>query len=77
MNLVWERVFVSAFKRHTQNVEGGHPTVFAAYGAAGLEVFCAVAVEVFFERPAALKHEDAAIYQQLASRFELDPYAWG
>jgi MtfA peptidase len=73
----WERVFVSAFKRHVRNVESGHPTVFAAYGAAGPEEFFAVAVEVFFERPAALKHEDAAVYQQLASLFQLDPYAWG
>lgn len=72
----WERVFVSAFKKHVRNVENGHRTVFAAYGAAGPQEFFAVAVEVFFERPAALKREDAAVYQQLASLFHLDPLTW-
>ncbi|OIQ73553.1 protein MtfA [mine drainage metagenome] len=73
----WQHVFVSAFKRHVRNVESGHPTVFAAYGATGPEEFFAVAVEVFFERPAALKHESPAVYQQLAGLFHLDPSAWG
>ncbi|MGV8989476.1 MAG: zinc-dependent peptidase [Cypionkella sp.] len=72
----WERVFVSAFKKHVRNVESGHKTVFNAYGATGPEEFFAVAVEVFFERPAALKHEDPAVYQQLAGLFHLDPATW-
>jgi Mlc titration factor MtfA (ptsG expression regulator) len=69
----WERVFVSAFKKHVLNVESGHRTVFEAYGAAGPKEFFAVAVEVFCERPVALKCEEAAVYQQLASLFRLDP----
>lgn len=72
----WERVFVSAFKKHVRNVKSGHRTVFEAYGAAGPEEFFAVAVEVFFERPVALKREEAAVYQQLASLFRLDPSTW-
>jgi len=72
----WERVFVGAFKKHVRNVESGHRTIFGAYGAAGPEEFFAVAVEVFFERPAALQHEEPSVYQQLAGLFHLDPSAW-
>ena len=72
----WGHVFDSAFKRHVRNVEGGHATVFAAYGATGPEEFFAVAVEVFFERPAALRGESPEVYQQLASLFQLDPVTW-
>jgi MtfA peptidase len=73
----WERVFVSAFKKHVRNVKNRHKTVFSAYGATGPEEFFAVAVEVFFERPAALKREEAAVYQELASLLRLDPLTWG
>ncbi|MDX2484545.1 MAG: zinc-dependent peptidase [Pseudodonghicola sp.] len=72
----WERVFVSAFKRHVRNVDNGHKTAFDAYGTVGPEEFFAVAVEVFFERPAFLKQEEAEVYQQLASLFRLDPSSW-
>lgn len=72
----WERVFVTAFKRHVQNVENGHRTVIGAYGAVGPEEFFAVAVEVFFKNPAALKHEEAEVYEQLESLFQLDPSTW-
>lgn len=74
--VAWERVFVSAFKKHVRNVESGHRTVFETYGAAGPEEVFAVAVEVSFERPDALKREKAAVYQQLVSLFHLDPSAW-
>jgi MtfA peptidase len=72
----WERAFVSAFERHVRNVESGHETVFHAYGAVGPEEFFAVAVEIFFEKPSSLKSEEAAVYQQLASLFRLDPETW-
>ncbi len=73
----WERVFVRAYKRHVQHVQTGRETVFDAYGAAGQEEFFAVAVEVFFERPVALKHEEPAVYEQLAMLFRLEPATWG
>ncbi len=72
----WERVFAKAFKSHVQLVQAGHETVFDAYGAQGPEEFFAVAVEVFFERPVALKHKEPAVYAQLALLFRLDPSTW-
>ncbi len=72
----WERVFTSAFKRHVRNVENGHKTVIDPYGAEGPEEFFAVAVEVFFERPAALNHEEPAVYRHLAEFFRLEPITW-
>lgn len=72
----WERVFISAFNTHRRNVESGHRTVFDAYGATAPGEFFAVAVEAFFERPAALQRENAGVYQQLESLFQLDPSSW-
>tara|TARA_R110000868_G_scaffold69568_5_gene204694 strand:- start:1878 stop:2687 length:810 start_codon:yes stop_codon:yes gene_type:complete len=73
----WARVFVKAFQTHCGKIEAGHPSVFDAYGATGPEEFFAVAVETFFERPAELQAEEAGVYQQLASLFQLDPASWG
>jgi len=73
----WERVFVKAYESHIRNVQAGRKTVFDAYGADGLEEFFAVAVEVFFERPAALKRTEPAVYKQLALFFRLEPSTWG
>ena len=72
----WERVFNKAYERHGRNVENGHLTVIDRYGANGPEEFFAVAVEVFFEKPAALKLEEPEVYQQLSELFRLDPVTW-
>lgn len=73
----WERVFVKAYKSHVQHVQAGRKTVIDAYGAVGQEEFFAVAVEVFFEKPVALKREEPAVYEQLALLFRLEPSTWG
>ncbi len=73
----WERVFVKAYKSHVQHVHAGRKTVFDAYGAVGQEEFFAVAVEVFFEQPVALKRYEPAVYEQLALLFQLEPSTWG
>jgi hypothetical protein len=72
----WERVFVKAYKNHVQHIQAGHKTVFDAYGAEGPEEFFAVAVEVFFERPVALKSKEPEVYEQLAMLFKLEPSSW-
>lgn len=72
----WERVFTDAFESHVRSVERGRKTVFDAYGAEGPEEFFAVAVEVFFEKPAALSREEPAVYEQLAELFRLEPITW-
>jgi Mlc titration factor MtfA (ptsG expression regulator) len=72
----WEHVFVHAYKRHLRHVQTGRKTVIDAYGAEGHEEYFAVTVELFFERPTALKKEEPAVYEQLAKLFRLDPSTW-
>jgi len=72
----WGQVFVKAYESHVQNVHAARQTVIDAYGAEGLEEFFAVAVEVFFERPVALKQSEPAVYEQLALLFQLEPSEW-
>jgi len=73
----WARAFGPAFDAHVRHVEAGRRTVFDAYGAEGPEEFFAVAVEAFFERPAALKHQEPEVYDQLSQLFRLEPATWG
>ena len=72
----WEQVFLTAFSAHVQAVERGRKTVIDSYGAEGHEEFFAVSVEVFFERPRALKKEAPDVYDQLSKLFRLDPVTW-
>jgi len=72
----WARIFVEAYERHLANVEAGRRTVLDPYGADGHEEFFAVAVEAFFETPAALKGSEPEVYDQLARYFRLDPAGW-
>lgn len=74
---VWDRVFAKAYKSHVQHIQAGRKTVFDGYGAEGPEEFFAVAVEVFFERPVALKSKEPEVYEQLAMLFRLEPSSWG
>jgi Mlc titration factor MtfA (ptsG expression regulator) len=72
----WERVFVTAYERHAQNVETGTLTVLDEYGASNVQEFFAVAIESFFERPGDLKREEPDVYQQLSKLLRLDPLTW-
>lgn len=72
----WAQTFVSGYERHVQMVMAGRRTVLDAYGAEGPEEFFAVAVEAFFEKPAALKEKEPAIYEQLSAFFRLEPVTW-
>lgn len=72
----WERVFVAAYDRHLADVEAGKSTVIDAYGAEGYEEFFAVAIELFFEKPEALKREEAEVYAQISILLDLDPVTW-
>lgn len=72
----WSRVFIDAFERHTANTERRHRTVLDPYGATAPEELFAVAVEVFFERPADLLDEEPEIYGQLQTLFGVDPARW-
>ncbi|WP_170788796.1 M90 family metallopeptidase [Ruegeria lacuscaerulensis] len=72
----WERVFLTAYDTHVHAVEHGRPTVIDPYGATGHEEFFAVSVEVFFERPKALKADAPEVYDQLSKLFQLNPANW-
>ncbi|WP_298847649.1 zinc-dependent peptidase [uncultured Ruegeria sp.] len=72
----WETAFLNAYEAHVHAVETGRSTVIDPYGAEGHEEFFAVSVEVFFERPKALKQSDPPVYEQLSKLFQLDPAQW-
>ncbi len=73
----WVKVFREAFERHVHLTEHGKPTVIDPYGATGPEEFFATAVEVFFEKAAALQEAEPEVYDQLLQVFQIDPAAWG
>ncbi|MBS8227997.1 zinc-dependent peptidase [Vannielia litorea] len=73
----WARVFTGAYERLCERTERGERGVIDPYGYEGHEEFFAVAVEVFFEQPAALMEEEPEVYAQLSTLFKLDPVAWG
>ncbi len=50
--------------------------LFSDYGATDPAEFFAVISEVFFERPARMAREHAALYQELARFYRLDPLSW-
>lgn len=72
----WAKVFMEAYGRHVHHIEHGHRTLLDAYGAEGPEEFFAVTVEAFFERPAALRRQEAEVYEQLSKLFHLNPSEW-
>jgi Mlc titration factor MtfA (ptsG expression regulator) len=72
----WDRVFSEAYERLVNNVEAARKTFVDPYGANSPEEFFAVVVEFFFERPAALKREEPAVYEQMSKFFKLEPSIW-
>jgi MtfA peptidase len=50
--------------------------LFSDYGATDPAEFFAVVSEVFFERPACMAQEHAALYQELSRFYRLDPLSW-
>jgi Mlc titration factor MtfA (ptsG expression regulator) len=46
------------------------------YGATDPAEFFAVATEVFFEQPAHLARDHAALYAELRSFYGIDPLSW-
>ncbi len=73
----WARVFRDAYERLRRDAARRQPHVLDAYGATNPAEFFAVATEVFFEQPHALRAQEAALYGELAQYYRLDPAAWG
>ena len=57
-------------------VEAQEDALFSDYGATDPAEFFAVVSEVFFERPARMNEAHAALYQELARFYRLDPLTW-
>ncbi|APX12711.1 zinc-dependent peptidase [Tateyamaria omphalii] len=72
----WAEVIVDAYDRHVTNVDARRRTVIDPYGATNHEEFFAVVVELFFERPDALRATEPDVYDQLAMLLGVDPITW-
>jgi MtfA peptidase len=57
-------------------VAAGEDGLIPAYGATDPAEFFAVISELYFERPAALRHEHGALYEQLRQVYRTDPSSW-
>jgi Mlc titration factor MtfA (ptsG expression regulator) len=71
--LAWGRVMSREFKALRNATEAGRPTVLDTYGATDPAEFFAVATEVFFERPRALRTKHPKLYGELVQFFRQDP----
>jgi Mlc titration factor MtfA (ptsG expression regulator) len=69
----WARVLGSEFAELVDEIHRGKASDIDAYGATSPPEFFAVATEMFFERPTALKRRHPDLYEQLASFYRQDP----
>jgi Mlc titration factor MtfA (ptsG expression regulator) len=68
----WAEVCTSSLERVRRREA---PSVLRSYAATNPSEFFAVATEVFFTRPVALREEDGQLYQVLRNYFRQDPAA--
>jgi Mlc titration factor MtfA (ptsG expression regulator) len=69
----WGRVLSQELERLRADVANDRPTVLDGYGATNKAEFFAVATEAFFEKPAQLEREHAALYAELKRFYRQDP----
>ncbi len=72
----WSAVFTREYETLQQRVEREENTLLDSYGATNPAEFFAVASEVFFERPQALRTEHPELYEELAAFYRIHPAAW-
>ncbi|MBL8287080.1 MAG: zinc-dependent peptidase [Rubrivivax sp.] len=79
----WSRVLGAEFAAlrarvdaHTAGAGDPGPGLISPYGASDPAEFFAVVCELYFERPADLKREHPALYEQLRRLYRTDPAAW-
>jgi Mlc titration factor MtfA (ptsG expression regulator) len=70
---MWSQVLSAEYNQLMCKVHNGFQSALDPYGATSPPEFFAVATEAFFERPAELKRESPALYQQLAEFYAQDP----
>ncbi len=71
----WARVLGGEFEQLTEEVHNGFRPLLDAYGATNPPEFFAVATELFFERPTAMRSRYPELYDQLACFYQQDPAA--
>jgi len=71
----WARVLGAEYEQLTQQVHRGYRELLDPYGATNPPEFFAVATELFFERPSAMKLRYPELYDQLACFYAQDPSA--
>lgn len=72
----WEQAMLEAYRDHGERLDRGERTLIDPYGATNHQEFFAEAIVTFFEKPAALRSEEPALYAQLAQLLALDPAQW-
>lgn len=69
----WTRMLERNFARFTREVRRGRPSVLDPYAATNEAEFFAVATEVFFERPRALRRQYPELFAELQRYYRQDP----
>lgn len=69
----WRTVLEEDFESLRQDLREGRPTTLSPYAATNPAEFFAVATEVFFERPSALKRRHPELYAELLAYYQQDP----
>ncbi len=72
----WMRVFNDAYRAFEGAARQNRRTLIDSYGLGDPAEFFAVVTESFFERPLALRRENAALYQALSQYYHVDPASW-
>ena len=71
----WARVLAAEYAQLTDALHNGHATLLGSYASTSPPEFFAVATEVFFEKPRAMRREHPELYAQLKSFYSHDPAA--
>lgn len=69
----WARVLGGAYAELVDSVRAGEEELLDGYGATHPAEFFAVATELFFERPRAMRRRYPRLYEQLAGFYGQDP----
>jgi Mlc titration factor MtfA (ptsG expression regulator) len=69
----WARVFADEYRNLLRRLNRRRPDLFRTYGAKSPAEFFAVATELFFERPEALRAAYPDLYAQLQMFYDQDP----
>lgn len=72
----WSEVFNQHYDLLARRIEQRIPTLLSAYAAQNPAEFFAVASELFFEQPEALKTEAPELYGELQHYYCIDPLTW-